>query len=446
MKKTAVAVLCALVAVVSVFSSYLIIKITEDKEPISVEAVYQMAKTSGYEGTLADFINEFKGAVGNDGRGILSATVNSEGHLIITYTDNTTVDAGVVSADSVTLTPGVSQKAVNTALSATVSLYAKVDEEQYASGSGVIYKLDKATGDAYIITNYHVVCVDSSTQRISSDIRIYLSGLEYPMYALPVKYVGGSALYDIAVLKVENSAFLKATDATAAVLGNSELISVADVVMAVGNANGDGTSLTLGHVNIESENRYVNIGAAGGSVFMRVIRSDAAINKGNSGGGLFNDSGALVGIVTAKDQSIGADNVAYAIPINVAVCVAENIIYYCDGTNLVNGKILKLGISLEVRSASIVYDEVSGEKTKIETIAVKSVDENSIAARSGLRVGDVIKSVSVDGRLVTVTRDYHAPEVTIDARVGSTIAYTVLRNGGEVTVYINVPSTLVDMK
>lgn len=446
MKKTAVAVLCALVAVVSIFSSYLIIKITEEKEPISVEAVYQMAKNSGYEGTLADFINEFKGAVGNDGRGILSATVNSEGHLIITYTDNTTVDAGIVSTDSVTLNQVVSNKAVNTALSSTVSLYAKLDDGQYASGSGVVYKLDRNTGDAYIITNYHVVCVDSETQRISNDIRIYFAGLEYPMYAIPVKYVGGSASYDIAVLKVEKNAFVKAIDAQAAVLGNSELISVADVVISVGNANGDGTSVTFGHVNIESENRYVNIGAAGGSVFMRVIRTDAAINKGNSGGGLYNGAGALIGIVTAKDQSVSADNVAYAIPINVAVSVAENIIHYCDGTNAVNGKIIKLGISLEVKGASVVYDEVSGEKIKVEAIAVKSVEENSPAARAGLRVGDVIKSVSVDGKSVTVTRDYHAPELTIDARIGSTIAYTVLRSGVELTVYINVPSILTDIK
>ena len=444
MKKIGISILFALVAIVSVFFGYFMTRLTDDDEPISVEYVYEMAKDAGYSGTLQDFINEFKGAVGNDGRGIQSAEINSEGHLIITYTDLTVVDAGVVHTDSVTLTPTVADSAVNSALMSSVSIYAKVDTDSYATGSGVIYKLDKTTGDAYIITNYHVLSANEQ-QKISSEISVYLSGLEYPMYALSAKYVGGSSSYDIAVLKIEGSELLKGADIEAAILGNSELVSIADTVMAVGNANGDGISLTLGYINIESENRYINTGSQGGSIFMRVIRTDAAVNNGNSGGGLYNERGELIGIVTAKDRSTGSDNVAYSVPINVAAAVADNIIYYCDSGMAKNGKILKLGLSLEVKSVSLVYDEVSGERIKRETVAIKEITQGSVAERVGLQPGDVIKSVSVDGRSIEITRVYQAPEMTLLARAGSTITYTVLRAGEQLSFEIFVPSTLVDI-
>lgn len=444
MKKFGITVLCSVVAIVSVVFSFYMTKLTEKNPTLTTETVYQMAKDAGYDGTLDDFINEFKGAVGNDGRGIESAVINSQGHLIITYTDLTTVDVGVVNADSITLTPDISGVSLNAALMSSVSVFVGISEETYATGSGIIYKLDKEAGGAYIITNYHVIASAHADVR-SADISVYLYGKEYPVYEMKADYVGGSASYDIAVLKIENSDIIKNSNVSAARLGNSESLSVLDSVMAVGNPGGGGISVTKGQVNIESENRYIDTGASGGPVFMRVIRTDAAINKGNSGGGLYAADGSLVGVVTAKDKSSDVDNISYAVPINVASAVADNIIDYCDGRTTVRGKIVKLGISLEVKSANVIYDGQSGECIKREEVAIKTVAEDSIAKKMGLKAGDVLKSVSVDGRKIEITRIYQAPEATIEARVGSVIVYTVLRGGTEFSVTINVPSSLVEI-
>ena len=123
---------------------------------LSVENVYDMALSSGYNGSLAEFMDAFRGAVGNDGRGIKYAEINAEGHLIITYTDGATVDAGAINVGSVNVTEGMSGEKINLALNSSVSIFAKRNDGNNNVGAGVIYKLDKETGSAIILTNNHV--------------------------------------------------------------------------------------------------------------------------------------------------------------------------------------------------------------------------------------------------------------------------------------------------
>jgi len=447
MKKFGITLLCACVAVVSVLFSYYMTRATGSSGELSVETVYAMAQNAGYCGTLTDFINEFKGAVGNDGRGIASAEINSDGHLIITYTDMTTIDAGLVSADTINASGAISGLSLNYALTSSVSICCRASEETSVSGAGIIYALDKTQGTAYVMTNYHVLYNDVAGARFeNSSISVYLYGMEYPSYAMSCEYVGGSVNYDIAILKISNSDIIKNSSARAVQLGNSELVSVADTVMAIGNPGGNGMSVTCGNVNVESENKYINTGASGGSIFMRVIRIDAAVNKGNSGGGLYDSQGKLIGIITAKNSNDGIDNIAYAIPINVATSVAENILYYCDGVQSETGYVIKMGIGLEIKSVKVEFDEVSGRTIKREEIAVKSVESGSYAERVGLRIGDVIKSVSVDGKEYNITREHHTPEAMLTVRAGSSIVYNVLRSGEELSITMVAPSELAQLQ
>ena len=119
-------------------------------------------------------------------------------------------------------------------------------------GSGVIYKLDKAKGDAYIITNYHVVYNSKATEKdgISDDISVFLYGSENKQNAIPATFVGGSAGYDIALLKISGSAALKQSIAAAATFANSDNISVLDTAIAIGNPAGMGISATAGYVRM----------------------------------------------------------------------------------------------------------------------------------------------------------------------------------------------------
>lgn len=446
MKKFAISILCALVAILAVSFTYFMMRNT-DSDTLSAETVYALAKDAGYEGSLQEFIEEFRGVSGKDGAGISSAKIDSNGHLILTYTNGYTVDAGVVNVASQTVTGEMSGVSINYALTSSVSVAAKLGDTKTAWGGGVIYRINKTTGDAYVITNHHVVYNNAAGARVAdADISVYLYGMEYPEYAIPVEYVGGSSAYDIAVLKISGSELLKNSSMQAARCGNSEMISVLDTVIAVGNPGGSGISVTRGAVSIESENRYVNITASGGSVFMRIIRFDAPVNKGNSGGGLYNADGELVGIVTAKDTSEGTEGIAYAIPINVAVAVADNLIYYCNGKDAENGKIFKIGLGLGVKSVTVLYDEIRDCTVKYETVAINSVEAGTPAEALGLAVGDVVKSVSVDGLAREITGVYQAPEMMLDARVGSVIVYTVIRGTQTLTFEITVPSNLVQIK
>jgi len=445
LRKLGISLLCALVAILSISFSYFMTRNTDTT--LSTETVYSLARENGYEGTLEEFIEEFRGVAGRDGEGITSAHINSDGRLIITYTDGTSVDAGAVSIGTQVITGEISGQSLNYALTSSVSVHSKLGENQYSSGAGVIYKLNKTDGTAYIITNHHVVYNKSQGARVpDSDIWIYLYGMEYPEYSIPVEYVGGSSSYDIAVLKVKGSEVLKNSSAMAAKCGNSELVKLLDTVVAIGNPGGMGIAATRGSVSVESENRYVNITASGGSIFMRIIRFDAAVNKGNSGGGLYNTDGELVGIVTAKDTSENTEGVAYAIPVNVATAVADNILYYCKDTSLENGKVIRLGLGLEVKSVMVRYDEFRDTTVKYEQVVINSVESGSHAERIGLLVGDVVKSVSVDGVAREITGVYQAPEMNLTAREGSVITYTVIRDGSEKTFTMTVPSTLTQIK
>ena len=86
------------------------------------------------------------------------------------------------------------------------------------------------------------------------------------------------------------------------------------------------------------------------------MRVDTAINSVNSGGGLFDDEGSLIGIVNAKIIYDGVENIGYAIPSNVAVSIAENIIHYCYGTDTESVQRALLGITVSTSDSKAVYD------------------------------------------------------------------------------------------
>ena len=305
-----------------------------------------------------------------------------------------------------------------------------------SAGSGVIYKLDKEKGDAYIITNYHVVYDNNNS--INSEINAYLYGMEASEYAIEATYVGGSMNYDIAVLKVTGSTILMQSNAAAVKVANSNDVAILDTAIAIGNPEGNGISATVGCINVDSENisvgfqvynrvQYVNL---------RVMRTDAAVNSGNSGGGLFNDRGELIGIVNAKDADSSTDNIGYAIPSNVAKAIAENILYYCDEATKLNVYRCMLGVEVGIKGLYTEYDTETGKIYKKETVMLTKV-EASGAVNGILKAGDVINSITIDGVKHEVSRTYHIIDSMLYARVGSSVVINVTRDG--VATDITIP-------
>ena len=306
-------------------------------------------------------------------------------------------------------------------------------------GSGVIYKLDKENGDAYIITNMHVVY--NADDGICQDIVIYLYGMELQRYAVSATFVGGSVTYDIAVLKVEDSEVIKNSSATQVIVGNSDNVNVFDKVYVVGNPEAEGIAASTGIISTVSEYLDV-IGAADELIELRVMRVDAAINLGNSGGGTFNENGELIGIVCAKKVGSEIDNMGYAIPSILAVNIADNIIDNCDGKE--NNQLLRvlLGIEITAKTMGIIIDPETGDIDKVSLVEISNVVSTSVLLGK-LQAGDIITSLKVNDSEIKPTQIHNIIDHMMTARLGDTVTTTVTRGDETLTFTITVTEDII---
>ena len=174
------------------------------------------------------------------------------------------------------------------------------------AGSGVL--IDKE-GRGYIITNNHVIGDAPNQTKITVRLR---NGSEYD-----AKFIAGDADHDIAILKIE------ATVLPYSVLGSSSNVKVGEAVVAIGNPLGElGGTVTNGIVSALDRTIIVD------GERMTLMQTNAEINPGNSGGGLFDMAGQLIGIVNAKQSQTGIEGLGFAIPIDVAWAVAQDLIQY----------------------------------------------------------------------------------------------------------------------
>lgn len=343
---------------------------------------------------------------------------------------------------SINSTKGESEIAAAKALMSSVSVIT-----DSSMGSGVIFKMTEDKGTAYILTNYHVV-YDSRTGAVNKDIDVYLYGMESYReasadenkqydYTIHAEYVGGTVKYDLAVLKVVGSEVLMRSNARACDFADSDKVAVLQSAIAVGNAVGAGISVTMGKINVTSE--YINLLASDNktTIQLRVMRTDAAVNSGNSGGGLFDEKGDLIGIVNAKEGGSSVDNIGFAIPSNVAKYISENIIYYCDGKNEVNAQQCLLGIQVTPIALSTEYDSETGLLTRKEVIEILSVVEGG-AADGILKEGDVLDSINIDGKTYPITRLYHVVDAMLNARVSSTVVVSVTRGSEKLDLTVTL--------
>ncbi len=174
------------------------------------------------------------------------------------------------------------------------------------AGSGVII-----SADGYVITNNHVISNSSSNSGYADTITVRLTtGEEYT-----AELIGADADSDIAVIKIKAPAALPC-----AVMGSSDELGVGEEVIAVGNPLGElGGTVTNGIIS--ALNREINVDGT----TMNLLQTNTAINPGNSGGGLFNMDGELIGIVNAKSSGSDIEGLGFAIPINEAIHVAEEL-------------------------------------------------------------------------------------------------------------------------
>ncbi len=407
--------------------------------------------------------------------GVVDAQINENGELVLIYADGSEQNLGTVvgrdgsdgkdgekgatGADGSTVitadgssVPAASAKGLRSSVSIVCYFQATVQQggwypgfgntavKEYSSaGSGVLYQVNRTAGDAFVLTNYHVVYDASCNTEngISEDIRVCLYGSESEAQEIKATYVGGSLYYDIAVLRIEDSEILRTSDACSVDVADSDKVVVGDSAIAIGNAQGYGISASFGIISVDSE--YITMTAADDSteVSFRVMRVDTAVNSGNSGGGLFDAYGNLIGIVNAKIVDDGVESIGYAIPSNVAVSIAENIIDYCYGTETERVQRAMLGITVSASDSKAVYNAETGLLSIEEVVSVYGVTEGSLSD-GVLQAGDVLVYAEVNGKGTTVTRRYHIIDLMLDVRAGDTVTLRILRNGSEETVSLSV--------
>ena len=369
--------------------------------------LYEEAVEDGYEGTFVEFLQEI-GYTGQDA----TASVNSA------LTSVVGIECGFTET--------------------TMSGWRPTEATVYSAGAGVIYSLDKSEGEAYIVTNYHVVYNKDSVgtetvKHVSDDIVVYLYGYNEVIEAT---YVGGAMDYDIAVLKVDNSDVLKESAATAITPADSDSITVGENVYAIGNPEGDGISASSGVVSVTAE--YIDILSSDETKTLSLleIRTDAAVNHGNSGGGLFNAQGELIGIVNARSEESGVEAFGYAIPSNLALAVAQNVI---DNAAAKGAYRASLGLTVQTKSSESLYDETTGKTYIEEKVVVREITSGSVAEKMGLDINDTILSAKItksDGTTVqekAITRMHMLTTMMFNVRAGDALSITVSRNNEQQT-------------
>lgn len=281
--------------------------------------------------------------------------------------------------------------------------------EVHSSGSGVVI-----SPDGYVLTNYHVI--ENATEVI-----VTLPGGE----EFEAEIIGTDYITDLALLKLNGRNFPYAT------LGDSYDLIIGEWVIALGNPFGlfdisKQPTATAGIISAVD----MDFGPQKGRVYKDMIQTDAAINRGNSGGPLVNSMGEVIGIntfiYTASQFTEGSIGIGFAIPINLAKDIAEEL--------KVSGKVdrsFSTGLAVE-RLTTEVAKYLNVPFTK--GVIVVEVEAGSNAEKAGVEIGDIISAVN--GQKINSSREILKIIKESDLRSGNRIKLTLYRDGKTLTKYI----------
>lgn len=342
----------------------------------------------------------FAGGAGFGGAYLANHTVTSSTSAPSSQISTTKVAATTANTDSSTVTQVASKCANSVVEIRTENVTTDSFMRQYVSegaGSGVVL-----TKDGYLVTNNHVI---DGASKITVRLK---SGKEYTG-----KVVGADSQTDLAVVKID------ATDLAPATLGDSSSLQVGNTVVAIGNPLGElGGTVTDGIIS--ALDREITIDGQ----TMNLLQTNAAINPGNSGGGLFDGNGNLIGIVSAKSSGSNIEGLGFAIPINDAKEIINELMDYGYVKGRATIGITTLDIS-DAQTARMYRLSETG-------VYIYSVQNSAVA--SSLKSGDRI--VSING--TSVSTNAEIKKILKKCSVGDTVTIVVKRSGKESTAKVKL--------
>jgi serine protease Do len=267
-------------------------------------------------------------------------------------------------------------------------------------GTGMIMN-DKG----YILTNYHVVEGANKLQVMLSDSRQY-----------EARVIGMDAKTDLAVIKIDAREKLPYIS-----FGDSDKVQVGEWVVAIGQPRGLAESVSQGIISATHRQ-----GITDPNTYQDFLQTDAAINPGNSGGPLINLDGKVIGVTSIiASQSGGFEGIGFAIPSNIAVHVAKEL--------MTTGKVVRGWTGMTVQD--VPYSKMKSlGLTAPKGAAVLSVMKGGPAAEAGIMPGDVI--TSFQGKPVTDSGDLR--NLVASAPIGGTVNFGIVRKGKEITIPVKV--------
>ena len=436
------------------------------------KSAYELAVEEGYTGTLTQWLDSLRGQDGENGKDaevvnyeemynayLTSANLSSAEFSYLEFIEYL-IDksSGSNQLNSVSLL-----YSIQNSIRSSVSIFNLTDS---SAGSGSFFRIDN-DGTAYVVTNYHVTYTSSGMTHASYYVLLYedncfsTSSQLIKTHGLEAKYIGGSKEHDIAVLKIGANTQLAEYKADGIITtvtidkelaANTEDIIVGTSCYAIGNAMGEGMSATQGIISVDFETVELDdVENSWNTLYMRVMRTNCAINGGNSGGGLYNSQGELIGVINSKrvysspSNTTPIENVSYAIPISVAYNVYQQIMAQCNGSTVITPTFILLGVNLQITDSVTKYNQVTGTIETFQTITVMNVVADSYAY-GNLVANDILKSVSVDYASAAKTDVNKLPikhlhtlkDTLLTASVGDSVSIEVIRGGQKITVTITL--------
>lgn len=262
--------------------------------------------------------------------------------------------------------------AVEKLYDAVVVVSAYKEDKLVSSGTGFVYK--EVNKKAYILTNSHVV---NGAQKVKVQ---FTDGNTYD-----VKIAGDDEYSDIAVLSIDKDKIIKKAE-----LGSSEKARLGDTIFTIGAPLNTEYSWTVTRGILSGKNRLIEVSAvnaSAGNLVMSVLQTDAAINSGNSGGPIANSNGEVIGITNMKLISGGVEGMGFAIPIEDAINISNQLI---DNKNIIR-PVLGVG-TLDVTDIEALQHQygIKLDNSIMHGAVIGYVQSGSPASEAGLEKGDVI--------------------------------------------------------